>query len=652
MAQIEPSDHSGPSKYCKQLEPTGSPSALDNSLPFERLNANKDSKVSSELGIASTLYQTCLRILTKASPQYMANPKASRQQKALLQESHARLCLFGDGLIDHGGLESCLKLDDELSGDMIALLCDTGKLLLRGLKGRALNIVDPARPHEELVSELKNLLDKASEITSQHHTEQDGDEAASTASDNDGEVTQSVVEKCSVAIEDEVLRGLDICTTTIMDIRPLLDETIHDALARPSKAATHNEVVDFKVTDAARSYVLQVHDKYPTAKTFFVERLGEANWQRYMRIKAKIATPVVYSDGQVTLQLIPDNPSLAMPIDPTLDFQCSRYVLYWTQQFLGHIVSPSFYSEDGAGQMIVRPWRRPLLTWARVIGEDQKLIRWTQAIDEDPKLIRRGQEADVGKLRKRALANIRKHIINPSPITLLRYFEIIYALCVSDPDFLDMILRHIFDEARKYLYVSHPLIALTRLFLDPRVRPFRGPLAQQGILRSLAILFKTYKPCHPNMLYILDSQTQAHLDAQEYKAAIKSAKLYLKRSELILGECSIESCQAWHMLGDAYIKQNQLQKSATAYKRAFTLQEHLTSSKYRPAPEMKKDQGIISIRTQCGLADIAKRLGQYPEARQHLEVAMHMARAAFGEDDVQIRLLQNDLDALNLYQME
>jgi hypothetical protein len=156
------------------------------------------------------------------------------------------------------------------------------------LTGRALNIVDPARSHLGLVSELENLLDKASDITSQHHTEGDSDEVASAASDSDGELAQSVDEKSSVAIEDEVLRGLDMCTTAMMDIRPLLDEAIRDAFTRPSKAATRNEAVDFKVTDAARSYVLQVHDKYRTAKTFLVERLGEANWQRHMRIKAKM----------------------------------------------------------------------------------------------------------------------------------------------------------------------------------------------------------------------------------------------------------------------------------------------------------------------------------------------------------------------------
>jgi hypothetical protein len=126
------SEASGP---IEQLEPTGRPSAPDNSLLLW-VNANKDSKVSSELGIASTLYQICLQTLTEASRQYIASPKASRRQQTLLRDSHARLCLFGDGLIDHGGLESCLKLDDELSGDMIALLCNIGKLLLRGASKR------------------------------------------------------------------------------------------------------------------------------------------------------------------------------------------------------------------------------------------------------------------------------------------------------------------------------------------------------------------------------------------------------------------------------------------------------------------------------------------------------------------------------------
>ena len=98
MARSEAGEHPGP---LEQLEPTVSTSALDNSFLLEWVNANKDSEVSSELGIASTLYQTCLQTLTEASRQYIASPKTSRRQKTLLRDSHVRLCLFGDGLIDH-----------------------------------------------------------------------------------------------------------------------------------------------------------------------------------------------------------------------------------------------------------------------------------------------------------------------------------------------------------------------------------------------------------------------------------------------------------------------------------------------------------------------------------------------------------------------
>jgi hypothetical protein len=65
-----------------------------------------------------------------------------------------------------------------------------------------------------------------------------------------------------------------------MDIRPLLDKAIHDALARPSKASTRNEAVD---SDAAQSYVL-------------VERLGEANRQRDVCIKAKMESSSAKED--------------------------------------------------------------------------------------------------------------------------------------------------------------------------------------------------------------------------------------------------------------------------------------------------------------------------------------------------------------------
>jgi Fungal Zn(2)-Cys(6) binuclear cluster domain len=44
----------------------------------------------------------------------------------------------------------------------------------------------------------------------------------------------------------------------------------------------------FHVSDPARPFVLQIHDRYRSAPTYLVERLGEANWQRWVRIRKQM----------------------------------------------------------------------------------------------------------------------------------------------------------------------------------------------------------------------------------------------------------------------------------------------------------------------------------------------------------------------------
>lgn len=44
----------------------------------------------------------------------------------------------------------------------------------------------------------------------------------------------------------------------------------------------------FHVSDPARPFVLQIHDRYRGAPISLVERLGEANWQRWVRIRKQM----------------------------------------------------------------------------------------------------------------------------------------------------------------------------------------------------------------------------------------------------------------------------------------------------------------------------------------------------------------------------
>ena len=319
MARREASDPPGPANP---------PRPANSNLLIDWIHADEGDQASSEIGIASILYQTCLQTLAKVSKKYDAGHRASRSQKARVADSLARLCLFGDGLVDHGGLESCVKLDDELRGDVISLLCDLAKTLLRGtsrswtencaspaldlpiqcnadkifnpaVEGNLLYVFDPVRSDEKLVSELKDLIDKASAVISQQATVTDNDEATSSSDDIDNQTSHHETRGVQRLTENDIFRALRAYTVSLMDLRPLLDQLIHDSIKLPPKADTHDQIPTFRVTDAAQSFVLQVHDKYREASKFLVERLGEANWQRYVRLKVADATDLPIADAEI-----------------------------------------------------------------------------------------------------------------------------------------------------------------------------------------------------------------------------------------------------------------------------------------------------------------------------------------------------------------
>lgn len=99
---------------------------------------------SSEVGLATNLYRACLRALGLLSKQYVASRKPSRQRKARIVESHARLCLFGDELLHEGALEHCLKTDHDLREEIIRLLYSLVKTLLKGVSVSPISLIAQA----------------------------------------------------------------------------------------------------------------------------------------------------------------------------------------------------------------------------------------------------------------------------------------------------------------------------------------------------------------------------------------------------------------------------------------------------------------------------------------------------------------------------
>jgi hypothetical protein len=368
---------------------------------------------------------------------------------------------------------------------------------------------------------------------------------------------------------------------------------------------------------------------YPTPETeyAFILAAGSSSGSS-VRSDSVASSPLVFPDGPLICQMTPNNPFLPMAIDPTWDFYCSRYLLCWTQLFFDHIVPPHFYAQDGANRIMSKPWRRTTSTWSQALSEGQELAHSDQ-LDE------------TFGLRRKALDQVKKHITNRSPITLLRYFEIIYSLCNSGDDrdilFLDLTLNYVLGMAETVLNEGHPILGLTRLFTRSFARPIRGQLALQGITKSQDILFKKCGLDHPRVLYALDSRTQTLLDERQYEEATRTANLYRERAELIRGDNSFESCQARRMLGDACVAQNMPRQAAREYTEALEMGKHLRSL---------KDRGIIGVKSQRGLASIAMALGDFDQAEARLHQALQLAIMAFGEGDVQVKLVRKDISVL------
>lgn len=68
----------------------------------------------------------------------------------------------------------------------------------------------------------------------------------------------------------------------LMELLPTLEQTYRiQHQTKPPKPIT-----EIHTTAAAYPYILNIRDKFPTANSFLVQRLGEANWQRHERLRA------------------------------------------------------------------------------------------------------------------------------------------------------------------------------------------------------------------------------------------------------------------------------------------------------------------------------------------------------------------------------
>lgn len=84
--------------------------------------------------------------------------------------------------------------------------------------------------------------------------------------------------------QSEIIESFEESVTMLMDLSP----TIGNALALQIVLDVEDRpaTVDFTVTDVAQVWIARIAENYKSASNAIVQRLGEANWQRYCRLRA------------------------------------------------------------------------------------------------------------------------------------------------------------------------------------------------------------------------------------------------------------------------------------------------------------------------------------------------------------------------------
>lgn len=134
---------------------------------------------------------------------------------------------------------------------------------------------------QEHVRALASLREQARQLLPLADSDSDASDGETYSSD-DGAPTTRVADS---GLKRRSLESIEFHTKCLMDLLPSMEQTYKNLCDPGLRLEENNGKIIFHVTDAARSWVLKVHDKFKNASISLIERLGEANWQRYLRVR-------------------------------------------------------------------------------------------------------------------------------------------------------------------------------------------------------------------------------------------------------------------------------------------------------------------------------------------------------------------------------
>lgn len=148
---------------------------------------------------------------------------------------------------------------------------------------------------EEAKANLSVLLERAFQVTGTFVQEaipsQGEDKADSHGSDE--EASEDSCDDLDTTINanmnspiSSLLRVLNLRTRLLMDLCPTI-EHITTSIEYGSRPKDKRIPLVFHVSDAAQQWVRQILDRFELADSSLAERLGEANWQRYNKLRGQ-----------------------------------------------------------------------------------------------------------------------------------------------------------------------------------------------------------------------------------------------------------------------------------------------------------------------------------------------------------------------------
>jgi hypothetical protein len=242
----------------------------------EAISGSPQTANFAESGIAEDLYCACFDGLRYVCRELNRDNKLSARGAQKLQEDLGRLLLWGNGF-RHGKLDKALNTSDSLKTDILTILQSIANLLIR------------TKAYGQGAVQLQSLLEKVRDVTS-----------ASLEGDNDLTEDDPSSDGSSEVEDHEVQYGTNpgrepwvtkFCREVSDNISCLMDFVF--VLEQTLQSADHGfqrirQLVLFEVSGPAHVYVTNIRDKYQHADLKLVQRSGEANWQRHVRIRSML----------------------------------------------------------------------------------------------------------------------------------------------------------------------------------------------------------------------------------------------------------------------------------------------------------------------------------------------------------------------------